>query len=155
MNGAGVLFNRLVKHGVKYVFGYPGGAILPVLNEFYKQDKIKYILTRTETGGSFMAEGYAKATKQPGVIMVTSGPGAINIMTSLQNALSDGTPILGLTGQVSTTVLGTDAFQEADIIGISKPCTKWNNMIVDPTIISATVDQAFYKKARTCFNRFA
>jgi len=145
MNGAGVLFNRLVKHGVKYVFGYPGGAILPVLNEFYKQDKIKYILTRTETGGSFMAEGYAKATKQPGVIMVTSGPGAINIMTSLQNALSDGTPILGLTGQVSTTVLGTDAFQEADIIGISKPCTKWNNMIVDPTIISATVDQAFYK----------
>ena len=143
INGAGILFNRLVKHGVKYVFGYPGGAILPVLNEFYNQNHVKYILSRTETGGSFMAEGYAKATKQPGVIMVTSGPGAINIMTSLQNALSDGTPILGLTGQVSTTVLGTDAFQEADVIGISKPCTKWNNMIVDPTKISGTIDRAF------------
>lgn len=144
MNGAGVLFNRLVKHGVKYVFGYPGGAILPVLNEFYNQNKIKYILTRTEAGGSFMAEGYAKVTKDPGVIMVTSGPGAINIMTSLQNALSDGTPILGLTGQVSTTVLGTDAFQEADVIGISKPCTKWNSIVMDPATISETVDKGFY-----------
>ena len=143
MIGAKVLFNRLVKKGTKYVFGYPGGAILPVLNEFYNQNSIKYILTRTELGGSFMAEGYAKATKEPGVIMVTSGPGALNIMTSMQNALSDGTAVLALTGQVSTTVLGTDAFQEADIVGISKACTKWNAMITDPSKIELTVDRAY------------
>ena len=141
--GARTLFNRLVHHNVKYVFGYPGGAILPVLNEFYNQNKIKYILSKTEAGGSFMAEGYAKATKQPGVVIVTSGPGAINTMTSLQNALSDGTPILALTGQVSTLVLGTDAFQEANIIGISKPCTKWNNLIRDGSAINSLIDQSF------------
>jgi acetolactate synthase-1/2/3 large subunit len=142
--GARVLFNRLIHHNVKYVFGYPGGAILPVLNEFYNQKKIKYILSRTESGGSFMAEGYAKATRNPGVVMVTSGPGAINTMTSLQNALSDGTPIMALTGQVSTLVLGTDAFQEADVIGISKPCTKWNNIIKNGSNINSSVDQGFY-----------
>jgi acetolactate synthase-1/2/3 large subunit len=141
--GARTLFNRLVHHNVKYVFGYPGGAILPVLNEFYNQNKIKYILSKTEAGGSFMAEGYAKATRQPGVVMVTSGPGAINTMTSLQNAMSDGTPLLALTGQVSTLVIGTDAFQEADVIGISKPCTKWNNIIIDGSKINNTIDKAF------------
>lgn len=141
--GAKTLFNRLIHHKVKYVFGYPGGAILPVLNEFYNQNKIKYILSRTESGGSFMAEGYAKATRTPGVVMVTSGPGAINTMTSLQNALSDGTPLMALTGQVSTLVLGTDAFQEADVIGISKPCTKWNSIIKDGNKINSTIDQAF------------
>ena len=141
--GANALFERLIKHNVKYVFGYPGGAILPVLNEFYNQNKIKYILSRTEAGGSFMAEGYAKATKSVGVVMVTSGPGAINTMTSIQNALSDGTPLLVLTGQVSTVVLGTDAFQEADVINISKPITKWNHMITDVKTINKTVDTAF------------
>jgi len=143
INGAKTLFNRLCKHNVKNVFGYPGGAILPVLNEFYNQNKIKYYLSRTEAGGSFMAEGYAKATGKVGVVMTTSGPGAINIMTSLQNALSDGTPILALTGQVSTTVIGTDAFQEANIIGISTPCTKWNNIIKNGSNINETVDDAF------------
>jgi len=141
--GAKALFNRLVQHNVKYVFGYPGGAILPVLNEFYNQNKIKYILSRTEAGGSFMAEGYAKATGKAGVVMTTSGPGAINIMTSLQNALSDGTPLLALSGQVATTVIGTDAFQEANIIGISKPCTKWNNIIIKGEKINQTIDKAF------------
>ena len=143
--GAKSLFNRLVKHNVKKIFGYPGGAILPVLNEFYNQNKIKYYLSRTEAGGSFMAEGYAKATGKVGVVMTTSGPGAINIMTSMQNALSDGTPILALTGQVSTAVIGTDAFQEADIIGISKPCTKWSNIITDGSKINNTIDTAFEK----------
>ena len=90
-----------------------------------------------------MADGYAKITSKPGVVMVTSGPGAINIMTGLQNALSDGTPILGLSGQVSTAVIGTDAFQEADIVGISKPCTKWNSIIKDGTTIDNTIDDAF------------
>jgi len=142
-NGAKILFNRLCKHNVKHVFGYPGGAILPVLNEFYGQNKIKYYLSRTEAGGSFMAEGYAKATGNVGVVMTTSGPGAINVMTSMQNALSDGTPILALTGQVSTAVIGTDAFQEADVIGISNPCTKWNNIITSDKYIESTVDNAF------------
>ena len=141
--GARTLFNRLIHHNIKYVFGYPGGAILPVLNEFYNQNKIKYILSKTEAGGSFMAEGYSKATQTPGVVMVTSGPGAINVMTSLQNALSDGTQLMALTGQVSTTVLGTDAFQEADIIGISKPCTKFNTMIKKGSDINLNIDKAF------------
>ncbi len=141
--GSKLLFNRLLKHNVKTVFGYPGGAILPVLNEFYNQNKIKYYVSRTEAGGSFMAEGFAKATGKVGVVMTTSGPGAINAMTSLQNALSDGTPILALTGQVSTAVIGTNAFQEADIVGISKPCTKWNSMITKGEHINSTVDNAF------------
>jgi acetolactate synthase-1/2/3 large subunit len=143
ITGAKALFNRLVHNNVKYVFGYPGGAILPVLNEFHNQDKIKYILSRTEAGGSFMAEGYSKATNTHGVVMVTSGPGAINSMTSLHNALSDGTALLCLTGQVSTKVIGTDAFQEADVISISKACTKWNSIIMDGKTINNTVDKAF------------
>jgi len=142
MLGAKTLFNRLVKHNVKIVFGYPGGAILPVLNEFHNQNKIKYILSRTEAGGSFMAEGYAKATGKLGVVMTTSGPGALNITTSLQNALSDGTQILALTGQVSTAVLGTDAFQEADVVGVTKPVTKWNHMIKEGSTINSIIDNA-------------
>lgn len=141
--GARVLFNRLIHHNIKYVFGYPGGAILPVLNEFYDQKKINYILSRTEAGGCFMAEGYSKATQKPGVVMVTSGPGALNTITSLQNASSDGTSLLVLSGQVSTNVLGTDAFQEADVIGISQACTKWNSMIKDGGKINITIDTAF------------
>ena len=141
--GAKVIVDNLIKYNIKNVFGVSGGAILPVLNEFYKHKKINFIQSRTELGASFMAEGYSKALGVPGVVMVTSGPGAINTMTSLQNALSDGTPILALTGQVSTIVLGTDAFQEADIIGISKPCTKWNYIIKDGTVINTAIDHAF------------
>jgi thiamine pyrophosphate-dependent acetolactate synthase large subunit-like protein len=141
--GAKTIVDQLIKHNVKNVFGVSGGAILPVLNEFYQHKKINFIQTRTELGASFMAEGYAKATKTPGIVMVTSGPGAINTMTSLQNAQSDGTPILALTGQVSTLVLGTDAFQEADIISISKPCTKWNYIIKDGSEINSVMNNAF------------
>jgi acetolactate synthase-1/2/3 large subunit len=141
--GAKTIVNRLIQHGIKTVFGVSGGAILPVLDQFYKHNNINFIQSRTELGAGFMAEGYAKSTRSPGVVMVTSGPGAINTMTSLQNALSDGTPILALTGQVSTTVLGTDAFQEANIMGISKPCTKWNFIIKDGTLINRVIDNAF------------
>lgn len=130
INGAMKLVNTLITKGVKDIFGYPGGAILPVLDALaQKPESIKYYLSRTEQGGGFMADGYANATGRLGVVMTTSGPGALNVITCLQNALSDGTPILALTGQVSTAVLGTDAFQEADVIAISKPCTKWNTMI--------------------------
>ena len=147
MLGAKTLFNRLVHHNVKYVFGYPGGAILPVLNEFHGQQKINYVLSRTEAGGSFMAEGYAKATGALGVVMTTSGPGALNITTSLQNALCDGTQLLALTGQVSTAVLGTDAFQEADVVGITQPCTKWSTMIKDSSQIDILIDKAIRKSS--------
>ena len=145
ISGAKTLVDRLIHHKVDTVFGYVGGAILPVINALYGQNKIKYISPKTELGGSFMAEGYSRATSKPGVIMVTSGPGAINIMTSLQNAKSDGVQLLALTGQVSTMVLGTDAFQEAPIIDISRPITKWNNMITNPTKINSTIDFAFDK----------
>ena len=143
LSGSRILFNKLTQHNVKYVFGYPGGAILPVLNEFYNQKKIKYVLSKTELGGCFMAEGYSKITQTVGVAMVTSGPGALNTITSLQNALSDGTPLLVLSGQVSTSVLGTDAFQEADVIKISHACTKWNSMITEGNKINTIVDNAF------------
>ena len=119
--GAKILFNSLMNYGVKTVFGYPGGAILPVLNEFHNQNKIKYILSRTELGGGFMAEGYSKITKNPGIVMVTSGPGALNTITSLQNALSDGTPILVLSGQVATTVLGNQRVAAGGQVKRAKP----------------------------------
>jgi acetolactate synthase-1/2/3 large subunit len=143
--GAKIVYNELINKGITLVTGYPGGAILPVLDQFAEQDKIKFIQNRTESGAGSMAEGYAKATGKPGVIMVTSGPGAINIMTCMQNASSDGTAVMALTGQVSTAVIGTDAFQEADVIGISKPCTKWNNQITNGTKIQSTFKTAFNK----------
>ena len=144
INGAMKLVNTLISKGVKDIFGYPGGAILPVLDALaQKPGSIKYYLSRTEQGGGFMADGYANATGRLGVVMTTSGPGALNVVTCLQNALSDGTSILALTGQVSTAVLGTDAFQEADVIGITKPCTKWSTMIRAVTDIELGVDCAF------------
>lgn len=140
MSGASRLIKKLVARGVTTIFGYGGGAILPVLDALAVNGSIKYYLSRTEQGGGFMADGYANVTGTTGVVMTTSGPGALNTITCLQNALSDGTPLLALTGQVSTAVLGTDAFQEADVIAISKPCTKWNTMVVGD--IEACVDEA-------------
>ena len=145
ISGSRILYNSLLNNNVKTIFGYSGGAILGVLNEFYGQDRIKFITTRTEQGAGFMAEGYAKSTRTPGVVMTTSGPGALNTITSLQNALSDGTPLLVLSGQVATNVLGTQAFQEADVINISKSCTKWNTQIRDTLLIDGIVDNAFNK----------
>lgn len=140
MSGASRLIKKLVARGVTTIFGYPGGAILPVLDALAVNGTIKYYLSRTEQGGGFMADGYANVTGKTGVVMTTSGPGALNTITCLQNALSDGTPLLALTGQVSTAVLGTDAFQEADVIAISKPCTKWNAMVLGD--IETCVDEA-------------
>ena len=143
ITGSKILFNSLVNNGVKHVFGYSGGAILPVLNEFYNQDKIQFIMSRTEIGASFMAEGYAKSKRKCGVVMTTSGPGALNTITSLQNSLSDGTPILVLSGQVATSVIGTGAFQEANVIDITKHCTKWNSQITDFITIDLKINLAF------------
>jgi len=131
MSVSNIIFKQLKKLNVTTVFGYTGGAKLPVINQFYKSQKPKLIVPKTELGASFMAEGYAKMNmnKKPGVVISTSGPGATNLVTSLQNALMDGTPLVALTGQVPTTALGTDAFQEADILSITAPCTKWNVML--------------------------
>jgi acetolactate synthase-1/2/3 large subunit len=142
MRGANRLVQNLINKGVNTIFGYPGGAILPVLDALSVSGKIKYILSRTEQGGGFMADGYANATGKLGVVMTTSGPGALNAVTCLQNALSDGTPLLALTGQVATTVLGTDAFQEADVVNITKPCTKMSAMIKSIDNIDDLMDDA-------------
>jgi acetolactate synthase-1/2/3 large subunit len=140
-----IIYNTLKKLNIKHVFGYPGGAVLPFVNEFYKSEKPKFITPKTEAGASFMAEGYAKMllNKTPGVVVATSGPGATNLVTSLQNALMDGTPLIALTGQVSTTALGTDAFQEADILHITKTCTKWNFMLNEKSNPEKIINQAY------------
>ena len=140
-----IIYNKLKGLGVKTVFGYTGGAILPVINQFYKSQTPKLIVPKTEWGASFMAEGYAKMhlNKKPGVVIATSGPGATNLVTSLQNALMDGTPLVAFTGQVSTSSLGSDAFQEADIINITSSCTKWNTMLKNENDIEYLLDKGF------------
>lgn len=117
MTGAEIFHDLMIDHEVEVVFGYPGGAILPVFDAIYGSDQFKFILPRHEQGGGHMAEGYARATGKPGVVLVTSGPGATNVVTPLQDALMDGTPLVVFTGQVPTSAIGTDAFQEADVIG--------------------------------------
>lgn len=145
LNGAAQLIKLLSEKGVKHIFGYGGGAILPVMDALEQQKNIKFIMSRTESGAGFMASGYANAAGVVGTVMTTSGPGALNALTPLHDAKSDGIPVLALTGQVATTVLGTDAFQEADVVGASTTCTKWSTMIKDGTTIDMIVDSAFLK----------
>jgi len=123
--------------------GYPGGAILPVFDAIYNSKHFEFILPRHEQGAGHMAEGYARASGKPGVVLVTSGPGATNIVTPLQDALSDGTPLVVFCGQVPTTAIGTDAFQEADIVGISRACTKWNVMVKTVADLPRRINEAF------------
>ncbi|PVU93799.1 hypothetical protein BB561_003032 [Smittium simulii] len=144
MTGGEIFHAKMLEHGVKKVFGYPGGAILPVYDAIYNSDQFQFILPRHEQGGGHMAEGYARVTGKPGVLLVTSGPGATNVITPMQDALSDGTPLVVFSGQVPTTVMGTDAFQEADIVGISRPCTKWNVIVKDIADLPRRIDEAFY-----------
>lgn len=126
MTGAEIIHEILRQRGVKQVFGYPGGAILPVFDAIHDSEHFKFVLPRHEQGGGHMAEGYARATGEPGVLIVTSGPGATNTITPMQDALMDGTPLVVLAGQVPSAMLGTDAFQEADTVGLTRSCTKWN-----------------------------
>jgi acetolactate synthase-1/2/3 large subunit len=128
-SGSKLLVELLQSKGVDLVFGYPGGAILPFYDELY-HSKIKHILVRHEQGAMHMAEGYARATGRPGVVIVTSGPGATNTITGLCDAKLDSIPLMVITGQVATTAIGTDAFQEADIFGISIPVTKYNRLLL-------------------------
>ncbi|MCR9151743.1 MAG: acetolactate synthase 3 large subunit [Rhodobacteraceae bacterium] len=144
MTGAKMVVQALKDQGVEVVFGYPGGAVLPIYDEIFQQNEIKHILVRHEQGAVHMAEGYARSTGKPGVVLVTSGPGATNAVTGLTDALMDSIPIVVLTGQVPTFMIGNDAFQEADTVGITRPCTKHNWLVKDTAKLSDTIHQAFH-----------
>nr|WP_083776256.1 biosynthetic-type acetolactate synthase large subunit [Erythrobacter sp. NAP1] len=142
-SGAALLMECLVDQGVEFVFGYPGGAVLPIYDELFGDERIRHILVRHEAGAGHAAEGYARATGKPGVVLVTSGPGATNAVTAIADAYMDSIPMVVITGQVPTALIGTDAFQEADTVGITRHCTKHNYLIKDPADLVATVEEAF------------
>ena len=144
MTGARMVVQALRDHGVDVVFGYPGGAVLPIYDEIFQQNDIRHILVRHEQGAVHMAEGYARSTGKPGVVLVTSGPGATNAVTGLTDALMDSIPLVVLTGQVPTFMIGTDGFQEADTVGITRPCTKHNWLVKDTNQLGETLHQAFH-----------
>lgn len=144
MNGAEALIQALIDQGVDTIFGYPGGAVLPIYDALFQQDTIKHILCRHEQGAAHAAEGYARSTGKVGVILVTSGPGATNAVTGLTDALLDSIPLVCITGQVPTFLIGTDAFQEADTTGITRSCTKHNYLIKDADQIAETTHAAFH-----------
>ncbi|WP_228009089.1 biosynthetic-type acetolactate synthase large subunit [Cyanobium sp. LEGE 06113] len=142
-SGAAILVQCLIEQGVEFVFGYPGGAVLPIYDELFGNDHIRHILVRHEAGAAHAAEGYARATGKPGVVLVTSGPGATNAITGIADAWMDSIPLVVITGQVPTSLIGTDAFQEADTIGITRHCTKHNYLVKDPADLAATIAEAF------------
>jgi len=143
LTGAAIIHELLREHGVEIVFGYPGGAILPVYDAIHESPHFKFILPRREDGGGHMAEGYARVTKKPGVVLVTSGPGATNMVTPMADALMDGTPMVVLTGQVATSLIGTDAFQEVDMVGLARPVTKWCTLVRDVRDLPRAINEAF------------
>jgi acetolactate synthase I/II/III large subunit len=145
MRGARILIEALIREGVDTIFGYPGGAILHVYDELaHARDRLSHVLVRHEQGAVHAAEGYARSSGKVGVVMVTSGPGATNCVTGLTNALMDSTPIVCITGQVATHLIGNDAFQEADVVGITRPCTKYNYLVKDVRDLARVVKEAFY-----------
>ena len=144
LSGAHIVIKTLRDIGVEYIFGYPGGAILPIYDEIFKQNKVRHILVRHEQGAVHMAEGYARSTGKVGVVLVTSGPGATNAVTGLTDALMDSVPVLCLTGQVPTHLIGTDAFQEADTLGITRSCTKHNYLVKSVDKLQKTIYEGYY-----------
>tara|TARA_R110000824_G_scaffold18030_2_gene72173 strand:+ start:10044 stop:11801 length:1758 start_codon:yes stop_codon:yes gene_type:complete len=143
-SGADILVETLLDLGVDTVFGYPGGAVLPIYDALYEHPKIKHILVRHEQAATHAAEGYARSTGKPGVVLVTSGPGATNAVTGITDALMDSIPMVVITGQVATNLIGTDAFQEADTIGITRHCTKHNYLVKKPSDLAQVVQEAFH-----------
>ncbi|KAF7549637.1 hypothetical protein G7Z17_g6248 [Cylindrodendrum hubeiense] len=143
MTGGEIFHEMMRRRGVKHIFGYAGGAILPVFDAIYGSRDLDFVLPKHEQCAGHMAEGYARASGKPGVVLVTSGPGATNVITPLQDAYSDGTPIIVFCGQVPTSAIGTDAFQEADIIGISRSCTKWNVTVNNIAELPQRINEAF------------
>ena len=144
MTGAEMVITALQDQGVEYIFGYPGGAVLPIYDEIFQQDKVQHILVRQEGGAVHAAEGYARSTGRVGVVLVTSGPGATNAVTGLTDALMDSIPIVCITGQVPTHLIGSDAFQECDTVGITRSCTKHNYLVKDVNDLARILHEAFY-----------
>ncbi|BBD38686.1 acetolactate synthase 3 large subunit [Aminobacter sp. NyZ550] len=144
MTGAEMVVQALKDNGVKHLFGYPGGAVLPIYDELFQQDDVQHILVRHEQGAGHAAEGYARSTGKAGVMLVTSGPGATNAVTPLQDALMDSIPLVCITGQVPTSLIGSDAFQECDTVGITRPCTKHNWLVKDVNELAGILHEAFH-----------
>src|SRR5882724_1040882 len=145
MRGARILCEALLREGVDTIFGYPGGAVLHIYDELHRmRGQLHHVLCRHEQGAVHMAEGYAKATGRVGVVLVTSGPGATNAVTGIANAFMDSTPLVVITGQVPRKMIGTDAFQEVDTVGITRPCTKYNYMVREADELAEVVHEAFY-----------
>src|SRR5262245_28647693 len=142
--GAKALLDSLKREGVQIIFGYPGGAVIPIYDAIYSERDIRHVLVRHEQGAAHMAEGYAKVTGKVGVCLATSGPGATNLVTGLADAYMDSVPIVALTGQVSTNLIGTDAFQEADNTGITMPITKHNYLVTRSEDLPRIIAEAFY-----------
>ena len=144
LTGAEIVVQSLKDEGVEYVFGYPGGAVLHIYDALFRQEDVKHILVRHEQGATHAADGYARATGRPGVVLVTSGPGATNAVTGIATAYMDSIPMVILTGQVPTALIGNDAFQEVDNVGITRPCVKHNFLVKDVQDLAATIKKAFY-----------
>src|SRR5580698_5178782 len=144
MSGAEMVLAALADNGVETVFGYPGGAVLPIYDAIFQQNAIRHILVRHEQAAVHAAEGYARSTGRVGVVLVTSGPGATNAVTGLLDALMDSIPVVCLTGQVPTHLIGNDAFQEADTTGITRPATKHNYLVKDVEDLARTLHEAFH-----------
>ena len=144
LSGSQILMQFLKDEGVEYIFGYPGGAVLHIYDEIYAQDDVQHILVRHEQGATHMADGYARATGKPGVVLVTSGPGATNAVTGIATAHMDSVPMVVITGQVPTHAIGSDAFQEVDCVGITRPCVKHNFLVKDVRDLAGTLKKAFY-----------
>ena len=143
-SGADILIEALCDLGVEVVFGYPGGAVLPIYDALFRSGRIKHILVRHEQAATHAAEGYARSTGKPGVVLVTSGPGATNAVTGITDALMDSIPMVVITGQVPTALIGTDAFQEADTVGITRHCSKHNYLVKDPARLGDVIHEAFH-----------
>ncbi|KAI9461532.1 acetolactate synthase [Russula earlei] len=143
MSGAKIFYEMMLRHNVKHMFGIPGGAILPVFDAIYDSNKLDFVLSRHEQAAGHMAEGYARVSGKPGVVLVTSGPGVTNVVTPMHDALSDGIPLVVFCGQVPNSAIGSDAFQEVDIVGISRSCTKWNVMVKHITELPRRINEAF------------
>src|SRR5204863_4180735 len=147
MTGAEMVIQALVDQGVAHIFGYPGGAVLPIYDALFQQQKLQHILVRHEQGAVHAAEGYARSTGKVGAVVVTSGPGATNAVTGLTDALMDSIPIVVITGQVPTHLIGNDAFQECDTVGITRPCTKHNYLVKNVNDLARVLHEAFYVAA--------
>ncbi|MBI5123862.1 MAG: acetolactate synthase large subunit, partial [Candidatus Omnitrophica bacterium] len=143
MNGAKILIESLKREGVEVMFGYPGGQVLPIFDALYDAD-IRFILTRHEQGAAHAADGYSRATGKTGVCLATSGPGATNLTTGIANAYMDSIPMIAITGQVKSFLIGNDAFQEADVTGVTRPITKHNYLVKDIKELARTIREAFY-----------